>query len=881
MNDHYIYDIEVMLKDWIVVFRPVTGEDHIVFHNDYENIRKFINKTKHDIYFGFNNKHYDDYILKAIYHGADPETVKQLNDYIIVKGKQGWEFPFLKFKKKAFTTADLRDDIVDNGLSLKAIEGNLNLPIVESSVDFNINRKLTEKEVEETIYYCKKDVDATLMLYKARAEYVRSKTVVGGMFGIPESEALGLTNAKLSARVLGAKRRDYYDERDYRIPEVIDRNRIPKPILNFFLEIRNELVPDKKLWETSLNVVIETKAGKCPCTYAWGGVHGAKPCYIAEATDEDLILNYDVASLYPNSMINFGYCSRSMEDPDAYKRIVETRIGYKHDGKKDEANALKLVINTTYGAMLNEFNDLNDPKSGRSVCITNQLAMTDLIVGLAENLESFDMINFNTDGVMFHLKKSEETKAQAIIDEWCARVGFELERDDIEKIIQKDVNNYICIKKGGKIKCKGGYVNIAEESSFKMNTLRIVQLAIVDYFVKGIRPEDTIKNATNIHDFQMIAKTGSSYERCVHMVGGKAVEVNKVNRVYAVDDPDGQFGTLYKVKSGGRKDKVANLPDHCMVDNENKMSITDIDQGYYVEMAKSRINDFKVVKAKVLKDIEKMEVIQIMPRKANTTKAEETTTAKAPENLPEVETKIETKVEINEESNIYKRLNRVRCDFLNIPLNKSGNNKFAKFKYFELDDIIPVAQPLLEKYGVCFHITFYADHATAQLVNVDDPEDIIEFQTPITELDVRAKGMNSNQALGAVQTYARRRLWIAMLELVENDTLDAISGNPDNVEVDEDDEEDEKPKKASKPVEKDDDEDEPDGFMNIPEDGLGDEVEWLSEKTEKAIKTALKKYRDAGGDETYIKECLMKMKSNNFFEPHGQKLLVEITEKKV
>ena len=145
-----------------------------------------------------------------------------------------------------------------------------------------------------------------------------------------------------------------------------------------------------------------------------------------------------------------------MSDPDAYKNIVKTRIGYKHAGDKDKANALKLIINTTYGAMLNEYNDLNDPKSGRSVCITNQLAMTDLIVGLAESVKSFDMINFNTDGVMFHLKKSEEVKAQAIIDEWCDRVGFELERDDIQKIIQKDVNNYICIKKDGKVKERGG-----------------------------------------------------------------------------------------------------------------------------------------------------------------------------------------------------------------------------------------------------------------------------------------------------------------------------------------------------------------------------------------------------------------------------------------
>ena len=857
-----VYDFEVTAFDWIVVFRDIESEDHTVFHNDYDEIHAFINKVKKDLLVGFNNKHYDDYILKAIYHRATPEKVKELNDFIIVKGRQGWEFPFLKYKKKVFQTADLRDDIADKGLSLKAIEGNLNLPIVESSVPFDIDRPLTEDEVKEMIFYCKKDVDATVMLCKERSEYLQSKKLVGSMFGIDEREAVGLTNAKLSAKVLGATKTDYWDERDYHIPAVIRKDRIPHEILSFFLEIHNDTIKDDDLFATSLNVVIRTQAGDCPCSYAWGGVHGAKPCYIAEATDEDLIVNYDVASLYPNSMINFGYTSRSMSDPDAYKNIVKTRIGYKHAGDKEKANALKLIINTTYGAMLNEYNDLNDPKSGRSVCITNQLAMTDLIVGLAESVKSFDMINFNTDGVMFHLKKSEEVKAQAIIDEWCDRVGFELERDDIQKIIQKDVNNYICIKKDGKVKSKGGYVNIVDGGSFKMNTLRVVQKAIVDYFVKGSDPETTVKEDEDIFDFQMIAKTGSTYTGCVHEIAGELVEVNKVNRVYASHDET--LGTLYKIKRKDgkiiKKDKVASLPEHCLTDNENEHTRSEIDDQFYIDLAKSRIKDFKVPKRKVLKDIEKMEVIEIMPRKA-TTKAEETTTAKAPE-----EVKIDLK-----EMNVYHRLNKARIDFLNTPISKSGDNKFAKFKYFELDDIIPVALPILDKYGLCYHITFLSDHATALLINTDDPEDLIEFKTPITELDVRAKGMNSNQALGAQETYARRRLWISMLELVENDTLDAISGNPNNVEV-------EKTEDAKDESEDTEDDETPD-FMNIPDDVEGDTVEMLTSKTTTAIKKALKEYRDNGGDEVYIKDCLKKMKRADFYEPHGQKMLVEITEK--
>lgn len=853
----FIYDIEVMMLDWIVVFKEIGSGQHVVFHNDTENIHDFIDGLKDDILIGFNNKHYDDYVLKGIYHGADPTTVKNINDFIILKGKQGWEHPFLQRKKKVFQTADLRDDVVDMGLSLKAIEGNLNLSIVESSVSFDIDHKMTPEEVEETIFYCKKDVDATEMLFFQRKDYMDAKKQIAEMYEVDVREAMGMTNAKLCARILNAEATEFNDERDYQIPDAIDVSKIPKPIMDFFSQIWDESIPDEELWSRSLEFVFKTRAGECPCTYAWGGAHGAKPNYVAEATDDLLIENEDVGSLYPNSALNFGFTSRATSDRDGYRNLVSTRLTYKHDGNKPKANALKLPINTYYGAMLNKYNPLYDPKMGRSICITNQLAMTMLVVTLAEECESFDLINYNTDGIMYHISKKEQEKAHQIISDWEKRTGFEMELDPpIKKIIQKDVNNYIEVREDGSTKCKGGYVNIVDGGSFKMNTLRIVQEAVVRFLTDGTPIEDTVNNCENIHDFQMIAKTGSTYKKCIHIQNDEAVDVNKVNRVYASKDPS--LGTLYKVKytkGVERRDKVANLPDHCIVDNDNQLTIDQIDRSYYIEMAKSRVKDFTVIKKAVQKKIENMEVIEIMATAKTTTK-----TASAKESAVEIK-----------DLNVFQRLNKARSEFLTTPMKKSGKNTFAKFNYFELDDIIPVAHPILDKFGLCFHITFYSDHATAVLRNVDDPEDLIEFQTPIIELDVRAKGMNSNQALGAQETYARRRLWMTMLELVENDTIDATSGDPKNEPA-------QKKEEKSAPQRPETPADEMPDFMNIP-DGVDEEVEMLTPKTTTAIKKALKDLRDAGGDEKYIKDCLIKMKSNNFFEPDGQKMLVEITEK--
>lgn len=141
-------------------------------------------------------------------------------------------------------------------------------------------------------------------------------------------------------------------------------NLIPKSVYDFFMQIQDKSIPNEVLFGEkgreglTYSAWIETKVGRCPVKWAWGGIHGAKPCVIVENTADRVILNYDVSSLYPNSMLNFGYCSRSMGSADAYRKLVERRLRFKHSGDKLRSEALKLPINTTYGAMLNQYNDL-------------------------------------------------------------------------------------------------------------------------------------------------------------------------------------------------------------------------------------------------------------------------------------------------------------------------------------------------------------------------------------------------------------------------------------------------------------------------------------------------------------------------------------------
>ena len=749
----YAYDLEVLSDDWIAVFRKPESDYYTVIHNDNNHLRDFINQED-IVLFGYNNKGYDDWVVMTMLLGGSNYDVKKHNDFIIKEHRNGWEFPFIQYKKKRFKSFDLRDDLPKD-LSLKAIEGNMCLPIVESSVPFDIDRPLTPQELEEVIQYCKYDVDSTIRLYwERKANYIDAKALVAEMYNVPINEALGLTNAKLSAKVLEAEYVERDDEREYVIPENIDQSLIPKVVLDFFMLIHDKSIPDAKLFGDgpgkkgmTLDVWIKTSYGKCPVTFAWGGLHGAKPCVTVETTEERVIINQDVGSLYPNSMINFGYLSRSMKDPQAYIELVDKRLGYKHAGDKLRADALKLVVNTVYGAMLNLYNDLADRWAGRSVCISNQLAMTMLIVQLAQQCETIDFVNINTDGIMFTIDKSEVALSEAIIAAWCEITKFEMERDDFVKVIQKDVNNYIGIKEDGSFKTKGSYVSLYKSGNFKTNSLSIIDKAIVEYLVNDVEPETTINNETDIFKFQQIVKTGGKFEGSFHYVNGKREPIQKVNRMYAVKDE--KYGQIVKGKwitEKRKKDKstgkmvatpvnppvwsestVPECPDHAFIDNRNVLKVDDLDKQYYIDMAYKRIDKYVNIDRKVANKLKKIkEVIEIMA-----SKKEEM---------------------VNKDLgflNIYQKLTTARAKFLEAPVKKTGVNRFAEYKYFELADIVPPATSIFGELGLLFCISFTNETAIGTLINADKPEETIVFSSPMRDLEV--KGMNAIQRLEALK----------------------------------------------------------------------------------------------------------------------------------
>ena len=232
--------------------------------------------------------------------------------------------------------------------------------------------------------------------------------------------------------------------------------------------------------------------------------------------------------------------------------------------------------------------------------------------------------------------------------------------------------------------------------------------------------------------------------------------VQKVNRVYA--SKDSCYGKLFKVKAENNSTaKIESLPEHCIIDNNNELSLNDVDRTFYIELAKKRINDF----------------LGITPEP--TRRKKEMATKKASETTPE--TKDFSKM------NVYQKLIGAREMFLNADVQKTGKNMHLAFKYFELDDIVPAATRIFNEVGLIGIVNFTDTTATITIVNTDNPEDTVAFVSPFNQISpiISNEGKaatNEMQALGSSITYMRRYLYMLALGICESDSIDANIGKP-------------------------------------------------------------------------------------------------------
>ena len=124
--------------------------------------------------------------------------------------------------------------------------------------------------------------------------------------------------------------------------------------------------------------------------------------------------------------------------------------------------------------------------------------------------------------------------------------------------------------------------------------------------------------------------------------------------------------------------------------------------------------------------------------------------------------------------NVLKKLIDSRVALQHKSLNKSGHNKFAGYKYFELADFLPTVQQIFQEKGLVDVISFTETLATMIVFDTEDGSSV-SFTSPMGSANL--KGCHEVQNIGAVESYQRRYLYTAALAIVENDVLDAVTGD--------------------------------------------------------------------------------------------------------
>ena len=593
-----IWDLEVFKFDYMITWLDTKTKSFHTIHNDRGKFRQMYEKYKNEIWVSYNGRQYDVPVMQSILAGFNPY---EMNDWIINKGRKGWEFSSLL---RDYPILDYDTMIGFRGL--KELEGFMGIDIKETSVPFNIDRPLTKEEIQEVIEYNKADVWATFLVFLENKHEFESHMGLIKEFKLP-LWMISKTKAQISAEILNATHpnKDWDDEFDIVFPDTLELGR--------YGYVKDHFIDWSKNIKDYDNVELKTDIGGIPHVVAIGGLHGAIKGYM----DTGHFILVDAQSYYPYAMVNYNYLSRNVVNPKKFETILKERLEMKAN-KDPREQPRKIVLNSTFGASKDKWNKLYDPRQANNLCIANQLFLIDLI----DKMEDYcQIIQSNTDGVLIKLyDKSDEDKIKSIITEWENRTKFKMSYEYFNKVIQRDVNNYIFVA-DDYIVTKGAVV---KKLSKLDNDLPIVNKAVVDYFTKGISPRETIYASDKLMDFQKITKISRKYDFGFHeqangndlftvtlpiqrirqgqkvivgyedkqYIGNRLPE--KVIRCFASNNPND--GSIYKKhKDKDTLDKTPSTPDNAFIDNgdiTHKGIPKNLDRNWYLSLAERRILEF-------------------------------------------------------------------------------------------------------------------------------------------------------------------------------------------------------------------------------------------------------------------------------------------------
>ncbi len=519
------YDIECYSNYFLIVFYD--GKKVVHFeHTSLASIKSFVQKT--DVLIGYNNFGYDDVMLKLILSGlaTSVDALKKINDRIIgSKGRMPEDLFRVQYAPYPWGHSIDMFQIVNKKGGLKEWECRMHYPtVIEAPTDFA--KPLPVERMSMVRDYCVNDCKATWALYELYKEQIHLRGTLIDMYDLGTRPYVlgdaGIAQAifidkyrqrtggwSTTARAAAAKSPDNIC-RAWKTTEIISPRVkfLSEPFQRFFVHFKQQvLVGDSNggFWSYKDDAFDDpVQLGANLYQIGVGGLHSCDGPGRFIANKEVGIYDLDVASYYPSLIIEEGIYPKHIGPGFLadYREVRDMRLAAKKQGDKAVAEALKIVVNASFG----KFNDIYSPirsiPSALRVTINGQLQLLMLVERL--HLAGTRVLSANTDGVTFMWHRSDHHTIDQIITAWQKDTHHQLEETEYNIYARANVNNYCALKLDGKVKTKGSFEQLP---LFGKSDERIVKQAAADYLLKGKDIAETVNASNDIRDFVYYQRT--------------------------------------------------------------------------------------------------------------------------------------------------------------------------------------------------------------------------------------------------------------------------------------------------------------------------------------------------------------------------------------
>lgn len=544
----YAFDIEVFRNLFTATFVNVEDDNDIftfyagIDNIDYSPLIRFLKQRM--VLVGYNSDSYDNPMLRYIQaNSMEGLTAKlfelsgKLIDDNYRSDREIKKYRYALKKYDNWKTIDLMRILAFDrmGISLKQTAINLKWHKIQD-IPLDPLKSVKKEDIPLIMEYNLNDVLITKKLYEEIEPLRKLRTDLGKIYNADLSSASDSAIAnilleKIYAQELNA---DMEKVKAMRTPrEKVQLKDCIASFVSFETPQMNDILAtvSSRYVYSHVNYRYSEKFSYGGCNYVIGigGLHSEDTAGEFISDDEFLIQDMDVASYYPNLIINNNFYPEHL-GPDfikVLKRLTAERLDAKHKGDKTKADGLKITINSIFGKFGSDTFWLYDPKQLLSTTVSGQLGLLMLIEKLY--LAGINTISANTDGVVCKIPRKLLDDYYRIAKEWEEATGLELEFTPYKKYIRRDVNSYITEKEDGSSKEKGAFLtSIDLKKSYKMP---IVPKAIYEYFINDVPVMETLSQCKDIMQFCISEKTGKQFAVEFHTLNG-IEPLQRTNRFY-------------------------------------------------------------------------------------------------------------------------------------------------------------------------------------------------------------------------------------------------------------------------------------------------------------------------------------------------------------